>query len=363
VLFWILIVALVMLVMTAVYLPLLRAPKAEPAAEALERALIAELADIEANGGGRYVSDAEAKAARAEVARRLFALRRDTVPEATAAPRWAMLFALLPLIAVPLYLSLGAPEYPDQPLATRIDREGREIDQLITRVEERLRQVPDDARGWALVAPIYARSGRNAEALNAYEQAIKHFTGPAAERAKLIADRAEVMVISEEGKVSPQSLAAFNDALAADPANQKAQFYLAVHIEQNAGADAAKAAWTALIAKHQAENPGWLDLARQRLAALDPQGAPGPTQADIDAAAQLSNPEQRAMIEGMVANLAAKLEADPSDAAGWARLIRSRFVLGDKEQAAKDMQTARSHFAEGTEERTKLESFAANLGL
>ena len=46
------------------------------------------------------------------------------------------------------------------------------------------------------------------------------------------------------------------------------------------------------------------------------------------------SPEQRSqMIRGMVASLAAKLEANPDDAEGWRRLARAYQVLGEDEKA------------------------------
>ena len=55
--------------------------------------------------------------------------------------------------------------------------------------------------------------------------------------------------------------------------------------------------------------------------------ARGPTAEQVEAAQQLSSTEQTTMIEGMVASLAARLEDEPNDTAGWIRLARSYEVL------------------------------------
>ena len=47
----------------------------------------------------------------------------------------------------------------------------------------------------------------------------------------------------------------------------------------------------------------------------------------------------------MVASLQAKLDANPDDPAGWARLVRSYKVLGDKAAEAKALTRARALFA------------------
>jgi len=67
----------------------------------------------------------------------------------------------------------------------------------------------------------------------------------------------------------------------------------------------------------------------------------GPSAEDIAAMQNLSAEDRTAAIEGMVAGLRAKLEADPSDIEGWTRLLRSRKVLGQTEQGKADIKTLR----------------------
>ncbi len=47
----------------------------------------------------------------------------------------------------------------------------------------------------------------------------------------------------------------------------------------------------------------------------------------------------------MVAGLAARLKADPGDAAGWQKLIRAYVVLGDQAKARTALADARRAFA------------------
>jgi len=67
---------------------------------------------------------------------------------------------------------------------------------------------------------------------------------------------------------------------------------------------------------------------------------PGPTAEDMKAAQEMSPEEQRQMIEGMVAGLAAKLEENPNDLQGWIRLARSYSVLGQPAKAEEAMAKA-----------------------
>jgi cytochrome c-type biogenesis protein CcmH len=290
------------------------------------------------------------------------------------------LFSLVPILAVPLYLQFGQPDYPDQNFATRPDQEAimvqRELNGLMARVEKRLAEMPEDAQGWALVAPIYYRSGRVDDALNAYAKAVQFHKGDAISRSQLLADRAEILVVQTEGKVTPEIAADFSKALDFDPDNQKAVFYNAIGLEQNGDATNAKTNWQLVITRFEGANPTWLAVAKQRLAGLSDGGtAPavtpatgtsplkGPNSDDVAAAKDMTPEQQQKMIKSMVDSLAARLAENPKDSDGWRMLIRSRHVSGDQAQAVKDLVTARSNFVEGSEGRAAIDALATELGI
>src|SRR6516165_3773383 len=58
------------------------------------------------------------------------------------------------------------------------------------------------------------------------------------------------------------------------------------------------------------------------------------TAQDVTAAQSMSSDERQAMIRGMVDRLAARLEQNPGDKEGWARLAHAYDVLGESEKAA-----------------------------
>ena len=72
----------------------------------------------------------------------------------------------------------------------------------------------------------------------------------------------------------------------------------------------------------------------------------GPSQSDIEAAENMSANDRQQMILGMVQGLAQKLKDNPDNPQGWARLLRSRKVLGQSEQAKADIATMRLVFSE-----------------
>ena len=87
----------------------------------------------------------------------------------------------------------------------------------------------------------------------------------------------------------------------------------------------------------------------------------GPTDADVAAMSKLSQSEQDNLIRGMVAGLAAKLEANPNNPDGWIMLVRSYTVTGDVPKARKSYETAMSHFKDDAAVLSRLQSEAGKL--
>lgn len=81
---------------------------------------------------------------------------------------------------------------------------------------------------------------------------------------------------------------------------------------------------------------------------------PGPNQDDIKAASSMSATDRNAMIQGMVDGLSLKLEDNPNDPNGWARLLRARKVLGQKEQASAEIERMRKIFNNDPETISKI---------
>ena len=125
-LLWILIAFLTAAAILAVLLPLSRAPAADDSAAHAARVYRDQLAELERDKAEGRISDSEAEAARAEIARRLIAAdaeaKRRAGARAAARParRAIALVALIgiPALSLSLYLALGEPE-PSRPAARR----------------------------------------------------------------------------------------------------------------------------------------------------------------------------------------------------------------------------------------------------
>jgi cytochrome c-type biogenesis protein CcmH/NrfG len=71
---------------------------------------------------------------------------------------------------------------------------------------------------------------------------------------------------------------------------------------------------------------------------------PGPTAEQVQAAQEMSPEDRAEMILAMVDSLATKLEDNPADPQGWARLLRARTVLGQTEKLEADKSRVKDIF-------------------
>ncbi|WP_048649133.1 c-type cytochrome biogenesis protein CcmI [Nitratireductor soli] len=320
------------------------------------------------------IASAEAEQARAEIGRRI--LKVSEIAEQQQAgdtnPNAVRLIAAIAILAVPLvswglYIATGSPGMPSQPLQARLEQapSNTSIDDLIARAEAHLADNPQDVRGWQVLVPIYMRLGRFADA----ETALRNIVRLSGESAELQGALGEMIVGRAQGVVTAEAEAAFKSALALDPGDPKARFFVALARAQEGRLPEAHAAWRDLAADLPDGSP-WREAASQALAGSEnaaaqanAEAAPGPSDEDVAAAADMTPDDRRAMIAGMVAQLDEKLRENPTDADGWRRLIRSYMVLRQSDDARSALERAVAALGAGSPQSQELEAFAASLGI
>ena len=169
--------------------------------------------------------------------------------------------------AAGLYLTLGSPDLPGQPLVERIAKahgDANSVEALFKRVEAHLDQHPDDGRGWEVIAPVYMRLGRYADAAKARANALR-LLGATAQRQS---DLGEALVAVENGVVTAQAKAAFDAAIRLDAGNVSARFYEGLAAEQDGSREDAARIWRALLAEAP-EEAEWAGFVRQALARVE----------------------------------------------------------------------------------------------
>ncbi|MEM8626376.1 MAG: c-type cytochrome biogenesis protein CcmI [Pseudomonadota bacterium] len=218
---------------------------------------------------------------------------------------------------------------------------GSSIGQLVAQVEARLAAVPDDGQGWAVIAPIYVRMNRYADAANAYERAIE-LVGDTADRR---VGRGEALVLVAQGQVTPEARAQFDRAVTLDPRHTMAHAWLAESAAQAGDLTAATATLRDLLARPETA-PNLRPLLFARLAAYergpdeDGRFRNAPASDAGRAIASALPADQRQQIAAMVEGLEERLFSDGGTAREWIRLIRARVVLGERERARRALRIA-----------------------
>lgn len=371
-LFWVVAALLTLAACLVVLVPLVRRPaQADPDKSHDLEVYRDQLDEVERDAARGLIGDNEAEQARAEIGRRILRLGpagagMGNGPPRSAVPRVAGMTAVLavPVVAWGLYGILGSPDLPSQPLHERLARNPAEstVDELVGRAEAHLTANPKDGLGWDVLAPIYLRVGRADDAVIAYRNSIAINGSTAARESGL----GEAIAMAAGGMVSAEAEAAFRRALALEADNPKAQFYLAGALVQEGRLGEAAAAWRAMLGALPADSQ-WRSPVEQAIAEAERRMAGnvpnGPSQDQIDAAAKMSAEDRNAMIETMVAELDEKLRANPRDAEGWRRLVRSYQVLGKAEAARDALLRGVAALGANSEEAKELEAFAVSLGL
>jgi cytochrome c-type biogenesis protein CcmH len=109
----------------------------------------------------------------------------------------------------------GAPAAPSSaPHGTNTDQ----VASMTDRLAKRLKDQPQDAEGWAMLARSYSVLGRHPEALQAYEKAI----ALRKDDANLLADYADSMAMKNNRVLAGEPLRLVERALKLEPHNLKA---------------------------------------------------------------------------------------------------------------------------------------------
>jgi len=350
-----------------------------------------QLAELEADAERGVIDAGQAAAARSEVARRLLKQagtgpQSDASPQAQSALAGKLLLAsaaAVPILSLIVYLAVGSPGLPGRPLAERLAEAPNTTapNDLIAKVEARLREKPDDGQGWAVLAPVYLSMGRAPDAAIAFARAIT-LVGETPER---LLGLAKANVMANNGIVNEPAQKAFQRLIELDPSRIEAKFWLAIFDEQNGRPEAAASVYMEMLKSAPADAP-WRTAVEERLAAatgklpapaasgitppvLAPASgnaadAKGPTPAEFVAAAQKLAPEMREqMIGRMIAKASDAVKAAPLDVAAWSRIVTGHAALGKADDAKSALKDARKAVATNPAATTELDALAVSLGL
>jgi cytochrome c-type biogenesis protein CcmH len=155
---------------------------------------------------------------------------------------------LLPLIAVALYAQLGSPRAV-LPGAVQEQRAAADMEQMVTQLEQKLAQNPENPEGWAMLARSYKSVGRWDDAERAFGR-----VGPAFNTSgELLAELAETLVQKNNG-FDERARALVQQALRVEPNNMLALFMGGGEAFESGRYAEAAALWERLLPKLPSES-------------------------------------------------------------------------------------------------------------
>ncbi len=253
----------------------------------------AQLAELESDLGSGRLDKAQYLAAREDLERELLAdLSADSADNAVAkvrGGRWAALLLILaiPALSIGLYYQVGTqqiiPLLANEAAAPADD--ALSFDIMVGRLAERLRQEPDNAEGWVMLARSYTALDRFADAALAYDKAHKLI----GDNADLLADYADALVMANDREFTDQAGALLLKALETEPDHVKALWLAGLwKIQQGENAEAIR--YWQRVAVQLAPGSKDAEVIAQQISEARAQLAPGevveaPTPGELTTAA------------------------------------------------------------------------------
>ena len=256
---WLVLIPMLLAAAVGVVLPLLR-PAAADAAQP-RPTLGRRLDQIERPHGAGELSDAETDALKLETQRRLLTEARrgedaarplsERALKITAA---ALAVGVL-LLGGGLYVLLGRPDLSSREAVVAAPQSIP--DAMVSALEAQVRETPDDPAMLSTLGQAYAETGRYAEAAEVFGRA----SLLAPDNAALPSARGEALVQAAGGRVTEAAETAFRAAVALDPGDARARYFLALRKDQTGDRDGAMDDWIALLNSAPPDAP-WLPQVR-----------------------------------------------------------------------------------------------------
>ena len=205
----------------------------------------AQLAELDADLDSGRLDRAQYQAAREDLERELLtdlsAASADGAETKVRDGRWAVavLIVLIPAISIGVYNLVGTRQIIPLLAQAETGKAGQvaghagdtlSIEEMVQRLADRLRQEPDNAEGWVMLARSYTVLKRYQDAAVAYARA-HQLVG---DNPELLADYADALVMADGGRFTDQAGGLLEKALATEPDNVKA-LWLIGHWKNQAG--------------------------------------------------------------------------------------------------------------------------------
>lgn len=229
--------------------------------EALRILYRQQLQDLAREHQAGNLSDADLAQAEGELQQRLLSeLNQRSKTQAWKQRSWlprvsALVLAVgVPVLAFVLYLQVGDPQAAAR--LAQADDLGHgagqvRVEAMVQGLAQRLEAQPDDLPGWVMLARSYETMERYADAVHAYQQALKVAAAQSLEgqeQARLWADLADAQGSEHNGNLSGAAAQSIQQALQLDPKQPKALALAGAAAAQTGEHALARQHWQALLA-------------------------------------------------------------------------------------------------------------------
>jgi cytochrome c-type biogenesis protein CcmH len=164
------------------------------------------------------------------------------------------LAVLVPLGSAALYLGTNGPTLArlaqPSPVMSSAEPVPPQVQAMVTRLEQRLAENPNDAKGWALLGRSYEVLGRVDDADRAYASAYRLTPNDA----EVLAAYASFLAARHPSAPSPEAVALFRKLLAIDPVHPAALWTLGLAAFHGQKYEEARAYWDRLLKQVPADS-------------------------------------------------------------------------------------------------------------
>jgi len=228
ILFWAIAALLIAAALLFVLPPLLRR-SIEPSRTTAEPLNVAVYRDqqreLEADRRAGTLTDEQYERARLELERRLLDDVEAGNAMASARPSSSRISAMViglmvPLAAIALYFAVGSPRAlapAPLPKDTSKGVTAEQVETMVAKLAERMKQNPDDPQGWAMLGKAYAVMNRFDDAAAAYGKAVERVP----DNPHLLADYADALAMKQGQSLAGEPEALVARALKIDPNHPK----------------------------------------------------------------------------------------------------------------------------------------------
>jgi len=235
-------------------------------------------------------------------------------------PSLIAMLIIIPAATIGLYFYLGSPQVIDakpaqqanashQQTAGMDQAEQPSVEEMIVKLEERLKEHPEDAKGWYLLS----RSYMHVQQFEKAEQALEKLTQLVKDDPSVWANYADIAAVNQKGKLDGRPYEYTKRALALEPKHPKALWLAGTYHFQQQEYDKAVRFWTILQKELPADSKG-IEMINASLADARKRAGMEPTDTQATQQKPIASSGMTAAISGRVSVIdALKDKLSPED--------------------------------------------------